>query len=332
MIHQSLIPTNQQVFLERRVWERRECKRSHKSPEVTPGKAPARRVHLGRAVEEFVPRRAARGSGFKAPRGEAMKTSGLARRRGILERSRNDRRSRRNLGYKHPLLLEIFSELRFAQGTLPHGRVIEMVSALGKKVPGSVEFGQLLVPGGPQPPNIAPTVRHWSDDRKVLFQFSQDLVVLNQVQQYKGWDAFLVLFRTLRGVLEDAFGKQLPVSSLSLNTIDRLEIRQTEFRLGEYLNCDGTLIPSCYSDAQEPFDIVMGRGVVAVNGRNRQIRLAGRREQAVFAVQMEVHLERSVASASAMAATLEELHTESTDLFESMITAKTRAFMEGSTP
>jgi uncharacterized protein (TIGR04255 family) len=234
------------------------------------------------------------------------------------------------LGYKHPLLLEIYSELRFAPGTLPNSRVIEMVSVLGKQVPGDVEFGQMLVPGGPQPPNIAPTVRHWSSGRNVLFQFSQDLVVLNQVQQYKGWDAFLSLFRKLRGVLEDSFGKQLPISSLSLNTIDKLEIREPVFRLGDYISCDGRFVPIYYADAREAFDIVMGRGVVPVSGWNRQVRLAGRAEQAQFVVQMEIHLERRLESSAAIDATLEELHSESNELFEALITPKTRAGMEGS--
>lgn len=235
------------------------------------------------------------------------------------------------MGYKNPLLVEIFSELRFATGTLPSARLVEIVGAVGQKFKGTTEFAQLLTATSEQTgvrPNIAPSLRYWSPDKTTLFQFSEDLVVVNQLRRYEGWSGFVQLFRTVTSILATNLG-ELSIASLSLNCIDKLEVEVAGFALGEYLECRGPHLPDSFADAREPFDIVTGRGIVSLNGSNRQIRATGRVEQAKFIVQLETKIERRVESSAKLFDVLEDLHDESNATFEDLITDRTRRLMGG---
>lgn len=239
------------------------------------------------------------------------------------------------VGYKQPILIEIFAELHLAEASLAPAQYFDIVPLLREVGLPEVELGQveaLAVNPGPGLPALArltaPRVRCWSPERTKLVQLSPDMVVINQVGKYLGWPAFEELFGTVRDILQRRLGHLQP-ASISLNTIDSMSPPRDGFTLGKYLNCGGEFVPRWYHDTSVTADITLGRGLLRDDGSNRQIRIAVRVDDTQAQVQMNCVFHDALAEQESVDAKLARLHEESTRTFEGTITEATRALMGG---
>lgn len=239
------------------------------------------------------------------------------------------------MGYRQPILIEIFAELHLAGGKLAPASYFDLVPAFKTADLAEVELGQIetfSVSPGPDQPTIvrlmSPMVRCWSKERTKLVQLSPDLVVVNQVGPYPGWAAFEDLFRSVRAILDKRLGA-LEVASISLSTIDSMAVPVVGFTLGKYLNCGGDFVPRWYADATASADITLGRGLLRDDSSNRQIRIAARVDATQAHVGMNCVFHDALATGESVESLLGRLHEESTRTFEGIITDATRALMGG---
>lgn len=229
------------------------------------------------------------------------------------------------MAYRKPALIELFAELHL-DGSFPGGVfsvVHGLMSAGLPNLENIVSANQ--IPGVPSA-KIEPRLRLWSDDRTKLVQLQENLIVVNHVGPYLGWDNY----RSFIGqVLTVASG--LHVSSISLNALDRFEFPAEGFTIGKYLNGKGRLVPEWFAESGEAADLIMGRGSVPVDGRNRQIQITVMPEQPGQPREVRIHtIFHQRMHATSVAATLNELHVEMNATFEGLITDATRAHMGGS--
>lgn len=239
------------------------------------------------------------------------------------------------MGYRQPILIEIFAELHLAGGKLAPAGYFDLVPALKTEGLAEVELGQIetlsVNPGSRQAAMVmgmSPMVRCWSKDRAKLVQLRPDLVVVNQVGQYLGWTAFEGLFGRVRAILDNRLGA-LEVASLSLNTIDSMAVPRVGFTLGKYLHCGGDFVPRWYADASTSVDITLGRGLLRDDRSNRQILIAARVDATRAQVQINSVFHDALANGESVESLLGRLHEESTRTFEGIITDATRARMGG---
>jgi uncharacterized protein (TIGR04255 family) len=150
------------------------------------------------------------------------------------------------------------------------------------------------------------------------------IVVFNQVGQYLGWNDF----KANMGQLVQVIGDESSFDSVSLQTIDQLEVPRSEFTLGRYLVCGGTYVPGLYESSAEPCDISLGRGLLASDGFNRQLQVKVTSVGSGMRVRWHATFTNKL-QGNSIAAKLEALHSESNEMFESMITDDTRRFMGG---
>jgi uncharacterized protein (TIGR04255 family) len=252
-----------------------------------------------------------------------------------LLRSRRGTINGDDVGYKKPLLTEIYAELHLGAGAMPQAQLLKVVNLLQPTVPeveiGSINTVEVNPALGQVVRKTEPRLRCWSVARDRLVQLSADLIVVNQLGDYLGWKVFDKLFREVHGHLTRTNDK-LAITSVSLNTIDQMEIdlaKVKDFRLGKYLACGGRFLPKYYDEVREPCDISLGHGVLATDGFNRQVRVALRVEGNKATVQMNGTFQRTLGKQNELFALLEGLHTESTETFEALITDETRRHMGG---
>jgi uncharacterized protein (TIGR04255 family) len=232
------------------------------------------------------------------------------------------------MSYRKPALTEMFARLHLEAGALPPARFFDLVPRLKVAGFGDAEFGSReMIQFNPDQALIeqasAPLVRCWYSDRKKLVQLSPDLIVMNLVGHYPGWSEFRALFDAVDQAARATLGG-LPLSSLSLNTIDVLNAPSQAFRLGEYLNCDGAMLPKLYANIHQAFDISYGRGFIQVDPSNRQLRITGRLHGDFFEVRIEAGFHDVLAPTVNPVEVLERLHDESNNTFEALITDTTR--------
>jgi uncharacterized protein (TIGR04255 family) len=173
---------------------------------------------------------------------------------------------------------------------------------------------------------FSPRLRFWNADRTRLVQLSEDLVVVNLVGTYPGWNAFQGAFETtMQSLPSDVVGA---VESLALNTIDRIDVPAEGYQFGRYLNCDGRFLPHWYENSTEASDITFGRGLLHDDLFNRQINIRVRRMQKDFTIQIRSVFSNMLRQQS-KSELLEQLHNESNKVFEALITDATRIEVMG---
>jgi hypothetical protein len=123
-------------------------------------------------------------------------------------------------------------------------------------------------------------------------------------------------------------GEAADFDSGSLQTIDQLDVPRSGFQVGRYLVCGGEYIPGTYQSSSEPCDISLGRGLLPSDGFNRQLQLSVKADGPKMRIRWHATFTNRLRGAS-VAQRLEDLHNESTKMFEAMITDETRQFMEG---
>ncbi len=236
------------------------------------------------------------------------------------------------MAYKKPILIEIFCELALGPGKFDETKFFDLVPRLKKNGLDQIEFAkqqQLFLTAVPVLPaellpeqGALPRVRCWSRDRKRLVQLAGDLIVINQVGDYLGWDAFRALFDQTLDAYRESIGTP-SVVALSLNTIDRMRVPEKEFSVGRYLNCGSEKVPSWFADARESCDIVLGRGVLAEDRFNRQLQIRVRRTKEAFQIDINSVFHDAIDATTPISKRLDQLHEESSSSFRNLITPTT---------
>lgn len=235
------------------------------------------------------------------------------------------------MSYKRPILTEIYASLYLQPGTLPSAQIANVVPVLQRQGFSEIESAMFDVEVNSSAGEVVRSkhnvTRCWSQDHTRLVQLAIDHVVMNLVTpdgKYPGWDTFLntVVEPTMSSLTES-----LPTwrpESLALNTIDRASIALSGFRLGDYLNCGGPRIPAILADTSVAFDYDIGRGLLQVDGRNRQLHISGRIVDGSYDLHTVAVLHDRIESDRDIRPTLERLHDESNSWFESMINDRLR--------
>jgi uncharacterized protein (TIGR04255 family) len=237
------------------------------------------------------------------------------------------------LGYNNPTLIEIYSEIFLEPGSLAEGRFFDVVPKLKEVGFSEIEmttagFSLELEPGQGLKPKEKPRIRCWKPGKREMAQVGEDLVVVNLMGKYPGWDSFLQLFEQACGAVQAGLGA-IPARSLSLRTIDRFSVAQRGFLIEEYLQVGGPLIPSWYADCQESMDVNIGRGYLQHDGRNRVIVVSVRTFTDPVTIEMQGGFHYAVKEGADVKGILKSLHAESNATFESIVTDRTRIEVMG---
>ncbi len=240
------------------------------------------------------------------------------------------------MGYRRPLLIEIYSEVHLAPGFMTQERFFDLVPKLKDLGLGSIELTQMsaIVPMQSQgqavqlAPVVIPRVKCWSNDRKKLIQLSPDIIILNHVGDYLGWSNFQQFFDASCKVAANVLGS-LPVVALSLNTIDKLTAPSKDFAFDHYFNCRGAIIPEWFSGVRALCDLSIGKGFFPNDKFNRQVQIQVRNSGDNTTVQILSIFLDGLSGNENIADVMQRLHAESNASFEKLVTDKTRAIMGG---
>ncbi|MGH7709674.1 MAG: TIGR04255 family protein [Gemmatimonadaceae bacterium] len=238
------------------------------------------------------------------------------------------------VAYRKPTLTETYAELRLAEGSLTEARFFEVVPTLKKRGFADIEFAtsgiRLDIREGGAFPREQQRIRCWRNERKELIQVGEDLVIANLTGEYPGWDAFLGIFEECLTALQESL-PGVVIDFLSLNTIDAFSVAKRDFRVDDFLHVGGEIIPRWYSGVRESFDIDIGRGLLPIDGANRQIHIKATASSDPVHVRMRCHFQERVPTGSKLEDVLETLHRESNVAFEALITDRVRNDIMGGT-
>lgn len=237
------------------------------------------------------------------------------------------------MSYKEPILQEIYARLTFQEGILPYGQMLDVIPLLRRKGFNDIDM-QTIVQTSALPPEVSETdtsvapietrIRCWYKDKTRLIQLSKDEVVANQTKPYQGWDVFRGLVNETFEILRES---NIPLSfrSVQLNLIDNFTTpANASYRMGDWVNCDGWLIPTWYKDCNLSCDITLGQGFINRDNVNKQVYVKVRTRSTGVSVYFQTSLHTALSSSSDINNILEGLHKESSDIFESLITDRVR--------
>ncbi len=243
-----------------------------------------------------------------------------------------------DVSYQRPIIIEIYAELFFEPGSFSFAQMLEVVPPLQRRGFSVVEYADIAEPNiedvdDPEiRPSHVPRIRCWTEDKTRLVQLAPENVTMNLVSPegtYPGWEPFVAeVIRPTCEVLRQHASRARPIS-LALNTLDRFAIPKG-LPLGEFLNCGGPRIPSILADTTQAFDYDIGRGLLHADRKNRQVHISGRQTQTAYVVNVHAVFHETVAGDSDVLRKLEQLHDDANEVFESLITDRTRnEVMEG---
>lgn len=246
-----------------------------------------------------------------------------------------------DVSYNRPIIVEIYVDLFLQVGTLPFARFFDLVPQLQRHGFSTLESTESVLldmnaaAGRPGASRVQ-RVRCWSADRTKLIQLAPDHLTMNLVSpdgSYPGWQAFV---RDVFTPAMEGLRGSLPswrAESIALNTLDRTVISpRDDFKLGDYLNCGGPRIPAVLADTRIAFDYDIGRGLLPLDGRNRQLHINGQVMANEYMIQMHSVLHDAIDETGSTGTVLDRLHDESVEWFESLITDKLRLeVMKGDT-
>ncbi len=237
------------------------------------------------------------------------------------------------MNYKKPILTEILIKLVFEKGSLRESEIFDIVPKAKASGLTLVEIGQGMEIGQPikndEPKEglkegfIVPKIRCWNPEKTLLLQLMPDTIIANQVGEYLGWDELKKFFHTNLDFAKDAI-QNTNYKSVLLQTIDNFSVNREGFSLGQYLNCGGNKVPAWYQNSNESADITLGRGFLEEDMKNRQIRIGIRKQKESFSVRIDSIFHNKLNTKRDLNEVLEELHIESNESFESVITDKVR--------
>lgn len=241
------------------------------------------------------------------------------------------------MNYKKPILTEILATIYLVKGTLTQTKFFDIIPKIKESGLTEIEMGQIKqVSFSKARDNVEellhisiPRIRCWNDSKTQLVQLSPDMLIVNQVGEYLGWDKFESFFNKNLTLVKESL-ESISYKSLLLNTIDNLTIPKKEYSLGKYLNCGGNKIPEWYRDSKEAIDISLGRGLLEIDHQNRQIQVKVRIRDESVNLNIVSIFHDEILSGISITDSLNKLHLESNESFESIITNFTRnKIMEG---
>jgi uncharacterized protein (TIGR04255 family) len=236
------------------------------------------------------------------------------------------------VAYKKPTLTETYAEIHLPQGVLTEARYFDVVPRLKALGFTEIEFAttgiSLQVRQGRPFPREQQRVRCWKPDRTQLVQVGEDLLIVNLTGDYPGWDAFMALFDQSIRAVKSGLG-DFQVESLNLATLDTLKVSKEGFSARKYLNVEGMIVPKWYGETSESFDIDLGRGLLDINGHNRQVHVNVRAAEDPVTVSIRCEFHDKVRGTSDLTVLLIKLHDESNAIFEALITDHVRNVVMG---
>lgn len=233
------------------------------------------------------------------------------------------------MSYKEPVLAEIYTRVGLAEQTLPQEKLIEIVPLLKGCGLTAVEIGQALDQAPPYAQESAqllstlPRLRVWDEPRLKLVQLSPDLVVINQKREYLGWDVYSKFVADTLKVIEKV-APPLTYTSVSLRTQDKFTVPSKNFKVGEWLKTDGSIVPRLYENISSPLDIVLGYGYLDLDGKNFSINIVVRRTSSGMEFVFDCGFSRKADQNFDFHKILSELHDEAKATFEGIITDRVR--------
>jgi uncharacterized protein (TIGR04255 family) len=243
-----------------------------------------------------------------------------------------------DVSYHRPIIIEIYAELFFEPGSFSFAQMLEVIPLLRRRGFSIVESADVVESNmadldDPQlRPAHIPRIRCWTEDKTRLVQLAPDNVAMNMVSPegtYPGWEPFVTeVVRPTCEVLLQHASRARPVS-LALNTLDRFTIPEG-VPLGEFLYCGGPRIPAVLADTTQAFDYDIGRGLLHTDRKNRQLHISGRQSQNAYMVNIHAVFHETISEDEGILQKLEQLHDDANEVFESLITDRTRnEVMEG---
>ncbi len=231
--------------------------------------------------------------------------------------------------YKKPLLTESYVEFRLTKdmdAAVLFNRFPELATKKLKYLPNEYVFSQKIKGIGPNKFEIEnmPRVQLFNHDKTMVLQAYPKGISLHNINTYLGWQA-------IKGILADVHllvnELGFAVDAIGFGTIDTLVVPSDNFKLGHYFNCDGYWIPHTLHDTAKMCDIQLGHELLELDGRNQQLNLKVRLLEGATQVTLHSKFYRKLNGDRSLDV-IDELHEESTNLFERLITDATREEME----
>lgn len=242
------------------------------------------------------------------------------------------------MSYKKPTLTEIYTKLFLEKNKMRAEKLFDIVPKLKENGLDKIEI--LSVPEefrGEKKEEMlvnvtgifVPRVRCWNEDKSYLIQLTPDIIIANQVGEYLGWDEYKQFLLRYIKLIEDAL-EEKRYRSILLETIDNVGAPKKDFALGKYIHCGGNKIPAWFNDVKESADMTLGWGLIEQDNFNRQIHMKVRPKQNSVSISIRSLFHNAFEESKSFDQVLEELHEESNESFESIITDVTRnEIMEG---
>lgn len=227
------------------------------------------------------------------------------------------------MAYKNPTLIEIYVRFILAGGSLPQVKFFDIVPQLKKLGLQDVEMSTAIndTPGAEQ--TLVPRVRCWDVERLRLVQLSPDFFIVNQTKEYLGWSSYLNLIHNVQKAIQDS-GIELRIESVELHTVDKLKVPRDDYMLGQWLNCNGSMIPRWYEQAVEACDLNLGLGLPRIDKRNRQLRVHVSPKDTEVEINFDSIFFQTFEATADVDKILAMLHNESNEMFEAVITDNVR--------
>jgi len=232
-------------------------------------------------------------------------------------------------------LEEVYLQLGYPPGQLDALKIIDLLGYVKEMGFQNIELSTALghialatVQGSPQT-EVVSRFRCWNTDRTKLIQLSPDLIVVNQLGKYLGWDQFVQLINLPMKFVDQKF-KNLRPHVLNFTARDKLKVQKEGFKFSKYFNCDGSIIPRSFEDLKESADLTLGRGFIEQQGHNKVVKISVRELEKSFEVTITTVCGLKITEENGFEGSLNIMYNEFNRAFEQVITDFTRkVVMEG---
>jgi uncharacterized protein (TIGR04255 family) len=151
---------------------------------------------------------------------------------------------------------------------------------------------------------------------------------VNLIGEYPGWEKFREHIQTSLASINSALKRELQIIRVGLQTTDKWKVDSAGFTIGQYLNCGGSFIPRWYSGVKVSSDINLGQGFHHQDGFNKKVTVQVRtsEDNVQFSIQIVLGVSDRQKDFDEL---MEQLHRESVQCFEEIITDKVRVEIMG---
>lgn len=237
--------------------------------------------------------------------------------------------------YEKPSIIEALCEFRFQPGSKNWDITVfgdfklkvEKILNGNRETLEKVDFTIKKDESAPQIKRT-PQMRFWSVDKKKLAHVSKDLVSANVLHPYPGWKEFKnFILWTLKQYKTAALPGSM--ERIVLRYVDRLNLPSKNFKLGEWMNCEGDYLPSSLSDITE----LLNYRFLRPTGENKHLgfnlRLVSSLKESVnLTIDTEAICDSTTEVEGKIPKLLDQLHSKIIETFEGSITNKFRKFLK----